>query len=66
MNYWLMKADPETDWSWDEQVADDITYWDGVRNAQAQNNMMAMKLGDKVFFYHSQKEKRIVGIVEIV
>ncbi len=66
MNYWLMKADPETDWSWDEQVADDVTYWDGVRNAQAQNNMKAMKLGDRVFFYHSQKEKRIVGLVEIV
>ena len=66
MNYWLMKADPETDWSWDEQVADDVTYWDGVRNAQAQNNMKAMRLGDKAFFYHSQKEKRIVGIVEIV
>ncbi|MEE9300448.1 MAG: EVE domain-containing protein [Alphaproteobacteria bacterium] len=66
MPYWLLKADPETDWSWDQQVEAGTTFWDGVRNHQASNNLKQMKLGDRAFFYHSQKEKRIVGLVEIV
>lgn len=66
-NYWLMKSEPGT-WSWDDQVAkgDEGEGWDGVRNYQASNNMKAMKIGDRAFFYHSVNEKRIVGIVEII
>ena len=64
MAYWLMKTEPGS-WSWDDQVAKDVEHWDGVRNYQASNNMKAMEIGDRVFFYHSVKEKKIVGIVEI-
>tara|TARA_B100000965_G_C19205518_1_gene589279 strand:+ start:72 stop:482 length:411 start_codon:yes stop_codon:yes gene_type:complete len=65
MNYWLIKSEPET-WSWDDQVKAEIDMWDGVRNYQARNNLMKMKKGDLCFFYHSVKERRIVGIVEVV
>ena len=65
MAYWLLKSEPGA-WSWDDQVRDGATEWDGVRNHQASNNMKAMELGDKAFFYHSGKERRIVGIVEVV
>lgn len=65
MAYWLMKTEPGT-WSWDDQLRDNVTHWDGVRNYQASNNMKAMRIGDRVFFYHSVNEKRIVGIVEVV
>lgn len=65
MKYWLIKSEPNT-WSWDDQVQKGTEHWDGVRNYQASNNMKAMKIGDQAFFYHSVKEKRIVGIVEIV
>jgi len=65
MAYWLVKSEPGT-WSWDDQVRDKTTHWDGVRNYQASNNMKAMKIGDRAFFYHSVNEKRIVGIVEVV
>ena len=65
MNYWLIKSEPET-WSWDDQVKAKIDMWDGVRNYQARNNLMKMKKGDLCFFYHSVKERRIVGIVEVV
>lgn len=66
MAYWLLKSEPST-WSWDDQVAkgDVGEEWDGVRNYQARNNMKAMKLGDLGFFYHSVKETRIVGVVEV-
>jgi len=66
MAYWLFKSEPGT-WSWDDQVAKGAAgeQWDGVRNYQARNNMKAMKLGDRGFFYHSVDEKRIVGIVEV-
>jgi len=64
MAYWLMKSEPGN-WSWDDQVKDGVAEWDGVRNYQAANNMKAMKIGDKVFFYHSVKEKQVVGIVEV-
>ena len=66
MAYWLFKSEPNT-WSWDQQLAkgEEGEQWDGVRNYQARNNMRAMKLGDKGFFYHSVNEKRIVGIVEV-
>ncbi len=65
MAFWLMKSEPGT-WSWNDQVEAGTTEWDGVRNAQALNNMKAMKVGDRAFFYHSGAEKRIVGIVEVV
>ncbi len=65
MAYWLMKTEPGA-WSWQDQVREDVAEWDGVRNHQASNNMKAMQIGDRAFFYHSVNEKRIVGIVEVV
>ncbi len=65
MAYWLLKTEPGA-WSWDDQVKDGSAEWDGVRNHQAAGNLRAMKVGDKAFFYHSVKEKRIVGVVEVV
>ncbi|MDE9450108.1 EVE domain-containing protein [Aliiroseovarius sp. Z3] len=67
MAYWLFKSEVST-WSWDQQVAkgDAGEEWDGVRNYQARNHMRDMKIGDLGFFYHSQKEKEIVGIVEVI
>jgi len=66
MNYWLFKSEPNA-WSWDDQVAkgDIGEEWDGVRNYQARNNMRLMELGDLAFFYHSIKEKSVVGVVEV-
>lgn len=66
MNYWLFKSEPST-WSWQDQLAKGEAgeEWDGVRNYQARNFMRTMALGDLGFFYHSQKEKAIVGIVEV-
>ena len=66
MQYWLFKTEPST-WSWDQQVAkgDVGEEWDGVRNYQARNFMRQMNVGDLGFFYHSQKDKEIVGIVEV-
>ncbi len=63
--YWLVKSEPGT-WSWDDHVRAGVAEWDGVRNHQANNNMKAMKIGDRAFFYHSVDEKRVVGIVEVV
>lgn len=60
-----MKSEPGT-WSWANQKAVPSEPWDGVRNYQASNNMKAMTIGDRAFFYHSVNEKRIVGIVEVV
>ena len=65
MAYWLIKSEPGT-WSWDDQVKKGTEHWNGVRNYQANNNMKAMKKGDRAFFYHSVDKKRIVGIVEVV
>ncbi len=67
MAYWLFKSEPST-WSWDDQVAKGAEgeEWDGVRNYQARNFMRDMKIGDRGFFYHSQKDKEIVGIVEVI
>ena len=67
MAYWLFKSEPNS-WSWDQQVqkGDQGEGWDGVRNYQAANNMKAMSIGDLGFFYHSVKEKRIVGIVDVI
>ena len=65
MNYWLVKSEPFK-WSWDDHVKKGVEHWDGVRNYQASNNMKAMKIGDRAFFYHSNEGKEIVGIVEVV
>ncbi len=67
MKYWLLKSEPNT-WSWEDQKAKGKKgeEWDGVRNYQARNNMKEMKKGDLCFFYHSVKEKRVVGIVEVL
>ena len=65
MNYWLVKSEPFK-WSWDQQTEKGVEHWDGVRNYQASNNMKAMEIGDKAFFYHSNKGLEIVGIVEVV
>ncbi len=65
MAYWLIKSEPGA-WSWEDQVRDGVAEWDGVRNYQAANNLKAMKIGDQAFFYHSVKEKQVVGIVEVV
>jgi predicted RNA-binding protein with PUA-like domain len=66
MRYWLFKSEPST-WGWNHQVAkgDAGQEWDGVRNYQARNHMRDMKRGDRGFFYHSQSEKAVVGIVEV-
>ena len=66
MRYWLFKSEPST-WSWADQVAkgDAGEEWDGVRNYQARNFMREMQVGDRGFFYHSQKDREIVGIVEV-
>lgn len=67
MKYWLFKSEPST-WSWQQQLdrGEAGEEWDGVRNYQARNNMRAMEVGDLGFFYHSQKDKAIVGIVEVI
>lgn len=66
MRFWLFKSEPDT-WSWDQQVAKGAEgeEWHGVRNYQARNNMRAMKIGDRGFFYHSNIGKEIVGTVEV-
>jgi predicted RNA-binding protein with PUA-like domain len=65
MNYWLVKSEPFK-YSWDNFVAKGKDHWDGVRNYQARNNLMAMKEGDLVFFYHSNEGKEIVGLAKVV
>ena len=66
MAYWLFKSEPST-WSWQnhQDKGEEGEEWDGVRNYQARNFMREMKLGDRGFFYHSQTEKAVVGIVEV-
>lgn len=64
MNYWLVKSEPDA-FSWDQQVANGIEPWTGVRNHMARNNLRAMRVGDRAFFYHSNVGKEIVGIVEV-
>lgn len=66
MAYWLFKSEPGA-WSWDDQKAKGTAgqEWDGVRNYQARNNMRAMKIGDRGFFYHSVTETSVVGIIKV-
>jgi len=65
MKYWLVKSEPFK-YSWDQFVKDKKTFWDGVRNYTARNNLRAMSVGDQVFFYHSNEGLAIVGIAEVV
>jgi len=65
MNYWLMKSEPSV-YGWDNLVKDKRTSWSGVRNYQASNNLKAMKIGDRAFFYHSNEGLAVVGIMEVV
>jgi len=65
MNYWLVKSEPSK-YSWEQFAKDGKTFWDGVRNYAARNNLKAMKKGDKVLFYHSNEGLAIVGIAEVV
>jgi predicted RNA-binding protein with PUA-like domain len=65
MNHWLVKSEPDA-FSWDQQVANGVEPWTGVRNHAAQGHLKAMRKGDRAFFYHSNVGKEIVGIVEVV
>ena len=67
MAFWLIKSEPET-WSWEQQVGRGAKGepWDGVRNFQARNNMRAMKKGDRCLFYHSGKDREVVGVCEVI
>ncbi len=65
MNYWLVKSEPFK-YSWEQFLKDGKTFWDGVRNYQARNNLKAMKKGDWVLFYHSNEGKEIVGYAEVI
>lgn len=65
MNYWLVKSEPFK-YSWEQFMKDGKTFWDGVRNYGARNNLKAMNRGDHVFFYHSNEGLAIVGIAEVV
>ena len=65
MKYWLLKSEPNN-WSWDNQVKEGPSMWDGVRNYQARNNLKKMKINDLCFFYHSVTQKSIIGIVKVV
>lgn len=62
--YWLMKSEPDV-YGWDDLVAEGEGTWDGVRNYRARNNLAAMKVGDRAFFYHSNIGKEVVGVIEI-
>ena len=64
MARWLLKSEPFK-YSWERMAADGTTHWDGVRNHQASNNLKAMKVGDRAFFYHSNEGLAVVGVVEV-
>ena len=65
MNYWLVKSEPFK-YSWDDLLKDGSTYWDGVRNYQARNNLKSMEKGDLVLYYHSNEGKEVVGIARVI
>ncbi len=64
MNYWLVKSEPFK-YPWEQFVKDKVTFWDGVRNYQARNNLRGMKKGDQVLFYHSNEGMEIVGLAAV-
>lgn len=63
-NHWLVKSEPDK-YSWDDLVKDGWTYWDGVRNYEARNNLQSMVVGDRLLYYHSNKGTAVVGIAEV-
>ena len=63
-SHWLVKSEPNK-YSWDQLVEDGSTYWDGVRNAQARNNLRAMQKGDLMLYYHSNEGKEVVGVAKV-
>jgi len=65
MNHWLVKSEPHK-YSWEKFNQEGRTFWDGVRNFQARNNLREMKTGDLVLFYHSNEGKEVVGIAKVV
>ncbi len=65
MNYWLVKSEPFK-YSWEQFLKDKRTFWDGVRNYQARNNLRAMKKDDAVLFYHSNEGLAVVGVAKVV
>lgn len=65
MNYWLLKSEPFK-YAWDQLVKDGSTFWDGVRNYQARNNLRAMQVSDQALFYHSNEGLCVVGIAQII
>ena len=65
MNHWLVKSEPNK-YSWSQMLKDGETFWDGVRNYQARNNLREMKVGDLVLFYHSNIGKEVVGVTKVV
>lgn len=65
MNYWLVKSEPSV-YSWEQLTKDKKTFWNGVRNYAARNNLREMKIGDEVFYYHSNEGMEIVGIAKVV
>lgn len=65
MAHWLIKSEPFK-YSWDQFVTEKQTFWDGVRNYAARNNLRSMKKGDEIFFYHSNEGLEIVGIAKVV
>ncbi|MFB3118177.1 MAG: EVE domain-containing protein [Myxococcota bacterium] len=62
--HWLVKSEPSK-YSWDDLVKDGSTYWDGVRNYQARNNLREMKIGDYALYYHSNEGKEVVGVAKV-
>ena len=62
--HWLVKSEPFK-YSWDDLVKDGSTYWDGVRNYQARNNLRAMRVGDYALYYHSNEGKEVVGVAKV-
>lgn len=65
MNYWIIKSEP-VKYPWDKLVKDGSTFWDGVRNYTARNNLREMKVGDICCFYHSNEGKEIVGLAKVI
>lgn len=65
MNYWLIKSEPFK-YSWEQFETDKETFWDGVRNYQARNNLRDMQVGDLCLYYHSNEGKEVVGIAEVI
>ena len=65
MKYWLVKSEP-VKYSWDDFLKDGWTYWDGVRNYQARNNLQSMKKGDAVLYYHSNEGLEVAGVAEVI